>query len=72
MTLVQILADLDRRKCSPSLYKRGPHLWRAHINRAGNYWADARTPTKAFQIAYADWRYDGRPMDGDATDPDEN
>lgn len=63
MTLEARLADLQDRGCYPSLYRRG-RWWRAHINAAGNFWADAATPHEALEVAVRAWTAEGRPMDG--------
>lgn len=59
-TRLKWLKDLG---CSPSICSRGKE-WRAHINSAGNYWADSSTPKKALDEAIRLWENKGRPMDG--------
>jgi hypothetical protein len=63
MNLNDQLLILKRKGCWPSVYCRG-NLWRAHVNVAGNYWADADTPEKALFNAVELWQKKGRPMDG--------
>jgi len=60
-----MLQWLDRRGCHPSIYHRG-ELWRAHINKAGNWWAEGETREKALSEAIRLWYEAGRPMDGEA------
>jgi len=67
MTLSKLLIHLAEQGCFPSIYRRG-EVWRAHVNAAGNYWADANTPYKALREAVASWRGAGKPMDGMAAD----
>jgi len=54
---------LKSRGCYPSIYRRGD-MWRAHVNAAGNFWADARTPYAALEKAVQLWREKGCPKDG--------
>lgn len=63
MTLIQQLSYLVKKGCYPGLYRRGK-LWRAHVNCSGNFWADDKTPTKAFHWAIKMWKSKGCPMDG--------
>ena len=53
--------------CHPSISRRGG-LWRAHVNMAGNYWDEAKTPEIALDMAVALWEKSGRIMDGFACD----
>ena len=61
--LSQELKDLQDAGCSPSLYLRGD-VWRAHINRAGNFWAEDKIALNAVRKAVNMWRNAGKPMDG--------
>lgn len=62
------LKALARKGCYPSIYQRGPGLWRAHINSAGNFWEDASTPLKALKGAVSLWKKAGCPLDGMAAE----
>ena len=62
------LTYLARLGCRPSIYFRGDQ-WRAHVNMAGNCWADADTPSEALRLAVRMWEQAGRPMDGRADEP---
>lgn len=66
-TLSAMLKDLAKQGCVPSVYCRGG-LWRAHVNMAGNSWADASTPLKAMQDAVLVWKRAGKPVDGIAAE----
>ena len=46
--------------CEPYLGKRGKNLYRFHVNRAGNFWADAATAHEACEIAVNDWLASGK------------
>jgi len=59
----QLLLRLAKEGCHPSIYRRGD-LWRAHVNAAGNYWADRKTPQAALEAAVKLWIKAGKPMDG--------
>jgi len=61
--LNQLLKDLRNRGCYPSISYRG-HMWRAHINGAGNYWSEGTTPLMAMRAAIKIWDIAGNPMDG--------
>lgn len=63
MKLESSLAYLKTNGCFPSVHRRGD-LWRAHVNTAGNFWADAETPEKALDAAIELWVAKGKPMDG--------
>ena len=63
LELGEQLKWLQREGCYPCIYLRGTK-WRAHVNAAGNYWADADTPSKALEEAVKLWHSKGRPMDG--------
>ena len=63
MTLNKRLQWLRNRGCYPSIYSRGD-IWRAHINAAGNFWADAKYPFEALEKAVKYWQEKGCPMDG--------
>lgn len=49
--------------------KDGEPIWRAHVNGAGNHWAEASTPTNAMKEARKSWEGGGCPMDGYAAPP---
>lgn len=61
--LARVLADLTDQGCSPGIYRRGSY-WRAHVNCAGNFWSDGRTPLQALRFAIRLWEYAGKPKDG--------
>lgn len=50
--------------CEPSLYKRGPELYRFHVHRAGNFWDDAETKCEACENAVNSWIEAGMPKEG--------
>ncbi len=62
-----LLKRLASEGCHPSIYKRGD-LWRAHVNAAGNYWADDTTPLKAMREAVKLWQAAGKSVDGIAAE----
>ena len=62
-SLSRELLDLKNEGCFPSLYLRGD-VWRAHVNRAGNFWADDKSPLNAIRRAANMWRNAGKPKDG--------
>lgn len=66
MNLEERLAWLKAKGCTPSIYTRGS-LFRAHVNAAGNFWADAETPRKALEDAVRLWRAARCPLDGIAS-----
>lgn len=72
MNLNDLLRNLARQGCYPSIYLRGKDLWRAHVNAAGNYWVDANTPYKALTEAIRLWKKSGKTMDGMAAEPKAN
>ena len=53
--------------CVPSIYRRGL-VWRAHVNAAGNFWADHECALQALNEAERLWRRKGCPLDGMASD----
>jgi hypothetical protein len=57
------LMDLQEAGCWPVVAWHGKR-WRVHVNGAGNYWADGRTPEEALSAAVRLWEDAGRPMDG--------
>jgi hypothetical protein len=61
--LETMLSRLARSGCFPSIYRRGP-LWRAHVNAAGNYWAEKKSPSEAMAAAIDLWKSAEKPMDG--------
>lgn len=75
MDLQTELQGLAAQKCYPSIYLRGfekgKPVWRAHINRAGNFWDDGRTPLAALKKALACWKKAGCPKDGQSVSPRE-
>ena len=66
-SLSEALRDLAKQGCVPSVYRRGD-LWRAHVNMAGNCWADESTPLKALRAAVKLWERAGKPVDGMAAE----
>ena len=68
-TLNELFKYLTRQGCYPSIYRRGD-LYRAHVNIAGNYWEDEKTPYKAMRSAIKLWENAGKPMDGRASEND--
>ena len=64
MSLSELLRDLMQQNCFPCIMYRGGSIWRAHVNGAGNYWADAHTPLKALMDAVRLWEKADKPMDG--------
>lgn len=62
--LSAVLWRLHGLGCFPCISYRGRGVWRAHVNGAGNYWADARSPDEALESAVRDWERAGKPMDG--------
>ena len=71
MSLNQLLLNLSSQGCYPGIYLRSKTRWRAHVNCAGNYWAEAKTPLRALRAAEKKWVEAGRPMDGMADGPAE-
>ncbi len=63
MALEDQLEFLASKGCTPSLYRRGK-VWRAHINAAGNFWADDKNSAVALQKVVALWEEKGCPLDG--------
>lgn len=66
MTLSERMRWLQSKGCTPSVYLRGDKLYRAHVNAAGNFWADAKTPKLALEEATRLWHAAGCPLDGTA------
>lgn len=66
--LNDLLKILARQNCYPSIIRRGEHVWRAHVNWSGNYWADANTPYRALTEAVRLWKKAGKPLDGMAAE----
>lgn len=64
MSIGRKLKFLQNAGCRPNISYRGHGIWRAHVNRAGNFWADADSPRKALTDAIELWDSKGRPMDG--------
>ena len=67
MKLNEKLLWLQEMGCFPSIYLRGK-VWRAHVNASGNFWEESDTPLKALTLAISTWIAAGRPMDGAASD----
>ncbi|HUV84439.1 MAG TPA: hypothetical protein VMV86_01955 [Methanosarcinales archaeon] len=65
--LIKRLQWLKKRGCYPSIYCRG-NIYRAHINIAGNFWADDESPSQALEKAVKNWEKAGCPMDGRASE----
>ena len=63
MLLNDRLKWLQSKRCQPALSLRGK-IWRAHVNGAGNFWAEGETPFQALENAVKLWKEKGRPMDG--------
>ena len=64
MKLNKRLQNLKKRGCSPSIYLRG-NIWRAHVNRSGNFWDEHEDPCQALERAVSLWVKKGCPMDGE-------
>ena len=64
MSLSKLLYALEEEGCYPCISMRSKGIWRAHINGAGNYWAEHSTPKRALNKALALWHKAGYPMDG--------
>lgn len=64
MGLLKNLTNLQKIGCYPCISYRGAGIWRAHINGAGNHWAEASDPNEALSLAITEWESAGRPMDG--------
>lgn len=62
----RMLDELRALGYDPCISQRGPRIWRAHINRFGNFWADADSPDVALSMAKKLWERAGRPRDGSA------
>jgi hypothetical protein len=62
------LQKLAAKGCYPCLSMRGfkkkRPVWRAHVNGAGNFWGEGRTPLSALKSAISCWKKAGYPMDG--------
>ena len=70
MSLSELLKSLAEQKCYPCIGYRGGGTWRAHVNGAGNHWADATTPRLALEKAIRLWERAKKPMDGYAASPE--
>ncbi len=64
MSLSELLRALEEEGCYPCISMGGKGIWRAHINGAGKYWAEGRTPKRALKRIVTFWEKAGRPMDG--------
>lgn len=62
--LEAVLLGLSEQGCFPCISYRGKNTWRAHVNGAGNFWAEANTPEQALSQAVASWEIKGKPVDG--------
>ena len=60
----RLLLELAENGNYPSIHYRGNGIWRAHINGAGNFWADSHTPFSALNEAMRLWEKKGKPKDG--------
>ena len=58
------LLRLEACGCYPIISYRGGNTWRAHINGAGNFWGEGRSPLEALDEAIIAWRDADFPMDG--------
>ena len=63
MKLEDLLTDLANQGCYPCISRRGD-IWRAHVNGAGNFWAEHKRPATALRKAIREWKKEGNPMDG--------
>lgn len=54
---------LMEKGCNPSAYSRGS-VKRFHVNKAGNFWADAETLPEACEEAVNNWIEAGMPKEG--------
>ena len=66
MTINKRLKWLKSKGCYPCISRRG-EKWRAHVNRAGNQWAESTDPGIALETAVSLWIANGNPMDGEAS-----
>lgn len=64
MSLTKSLKNLAKQGCYPCISYRGGGIWRAHVNGAGNYWANGKAPFEALENAVQLWLADGKPVDG--------
>ncbi len=69
MSLSELLKALEEEGCYPCVSLRAIGHWRAHVNSAGNYWGEGRTPKRALRRAVTAWEQAGRPVDGYAASP---
>jgi hypothetical protein len=65
MTYDEIVILLRKIGCDPGVYARGK-LYRFHINKCGNFWADAPTELDACIEAVRNWIAQDCPLDGTA------
>lgn len=70
MSLSDLLRVLKEDGCYPCISYRGGDIWRAHVNGAGNYWAEGKSPRRALRKAIKIWEKACRPMDGYASGKD--
>ena len=64
--LEEHLGWLESEGAKPSISYRGGGVWRAHVNRFGNYWEDSDTPLNAIKAATDRWMIAKCPLDGEA------
>jgi len=62
-SLEELFLNLASQGCHPCISRRGKQ-WRAHINAAGNFWSDRRTPLAALRAAERSWIAARKPLDG--------
>ena len=71
MSLSELLKNLVKQGCFPCIsFRGGISPWRAHVNSARNYWADASTPLRALKRATELWEKANKPMDDYAASPE--
>ena len=61
--MIKMLKKLASEGCQPAISRRGK-VWRAHVDAAGNFWAEDKCPQIALNKAVAMWRSKGSPKDG--------
>lgn len=70
MSLENLLIDLANQGCYPCISYRGPNVWRAHVNGAGNFWGEHKRPATVLRKAIRLWKEKGKPMDGYGAKPE--
>lgn len=63
----ELINSLRERGCSPHIYKRGT-IWRAYVNRFGNFWEDHDDPETALRLAVSAWEKCDCPVEGNDID----